>query len=256
MMQVGYQISSLRAHLTTPEGLLASLRRLRGIGYRHLQMQWVDPAVPLAYTAQALRETGLACIGTQDRFEAVQRDFDYFLQMNLLWRSPSLCVSTIPPALMTSGGLARFAAMLRGMADALRPHGIGLTFHPTMGDYAQVGGMRAMDALMALLPREIGLTLCVLHAVQAGADPVALLARYAGRVEICHLKDIAPFPDGKEYLVPVGQGKIDWPPILAACRQTGVKWCLVEQESAQKDDFECARESWDYVQGIGSAQSG
>ena len=251
MTYLGYQASSLKAYLTTLEDVLSTFRRLRGMGYRHLQLQWIDQAVPLEYTADALRETGLTCIATQDSFREVRDHLDYFVKMNRLWGSKSLCISTLTQEQMTPEGLRDFAAEMGRIARTLGEQGISLTFHPLWYNFQPGDGASAVDKIMDLLPQDVGLTLCVYHAMRAGQDPVALLERYSGRVEICHFKDSVLLPDGKEVLVPVGQGRIDWPPVFAACHRTGVKWGLAEQESWQKDAFVCAKESLDYISECG-----
>lgn len=247
MTQLGYQASSLKPYLTTPQDVLSTFQRLHAIGYRHAQLQWIGRAVPLDCTAEALQQAGLACIATQDGYADVLGDLDYYVRMNVLWGSKSLCVSTIPRELMNAEGLRHFAAEMLRMAAVLKDHGLGLSFHPTAPNYAPVQGVCAVDAVMEMLPAEVCLTFCVLHAVRAGVDPVQLLERYSGRVEICHFKDAVRLPDGTECLVPVGQGYIDWPPIFDACQRTGVRWGLAEQETWQKDAFVCAQESFAYI---------
>jgi hypothetical protein len=247
MTNLGFQASSLKAYLTTPSEVRTTFGKLREMGYRHLQLQWIAPAVPLNVTAEALHETGLTCIATQDSFQEVQNNFDYFLSMNQLWGSKSLCISTIPKELMTPEGLQLFADKMTRMAERLGEHGIGLSFHPLWFNYASIDGISAVDRVMDMLPQHVKLTLCVLQAVRAKTDTIALLEQYSGRVEICHFKDYALTAAGEEYLVPVGQGLIDWPPIFEACHRTGVSWGLTEQESWQKDAFLCAQESFDYI---------
>lgn len=251
MTSLGYQASSLKAYLSTPDDLLTTFRRLRDIGYRHLQLQWIDPTVPLEFTAEALRETGLTCIATQDGFDEVRNNLEYYIKMNHLWGSVSLCVSSFPRAQMTSDGISHFCTEMDRMAHVLGEQGISLTFHPLGFNFEPVDGVCAVDTIMQTLSKEVGLTLCIYPAVRSGLNPVKLLERYSGRVEICHFKDSAVFPDGRECLVPLGQGQIDWPPIFEACHRTGVKWGLVEQENWQKDAFVCAKESFDYISGRG-----
>lgn len=251
MTVLGYQASSLKAYLSTPDDLLATFRKLRNIGYRYLQLQWIGPNVPLKFTAEALRETGLTCVATQDGFDEVRNNLDHYVTMNRVWGSKSLCVSTVPRDQMTPDGIKRFCAEMSRMAQALDEYGISLTFHPLGFNFGPVDGVCALDTIMETLSPKVGLTLCVYHAVRAGVDPVKLLERYSGRIKICHFKDFAVFPDGKEYLVPLGQGRIDWPPIFEACHRTGVKWGLVEQENWQKDAFTCAKESFDYISARG-----
>ena len=251
MTSLGYQASSLKTYLSTPDDLLFTFHKLRNMGYRYVQLQWIDPAIRLEFTAEALKETGLTCIASQDSFDEVRNNLDHYVTMNRLWGSKSLCVSTIPHDQMTPEGISYFCAEMSRMARVLGEQGISLRFHPLWFNFETVGGVCAVDTVMKMLPKEVGLTLCVYHAVRSGLNPVNLLERYSGRIEICHFKDSAVFPDGKEYLVPVGQGRIDWPPIFEACHRTGVKWGLAEQESWQKDAFVCAKESFDYISGCG-----
>ncbi len=253
MTALGYQASSLKAYLTTPEDVLDTFRKLHAIGYRHVQLQWIDRAVPLEATRDALHASGLACIGTQDAYTDVLADLAYYIRMNKLWGSSALCVSSFPREQMNREGIAAFIKQLEELEKRLAQEGIALTFHPLWHNYACAGGIDLQEAIASAAQGRIGLTLCVHHIVRAGLSPVAYLKRFAGRVEVCHFKDSALFPDGREHLVPVGQGRIDWPPVFSACHETGVKWGLAEQENWQKDAFECAREAYEYItaQGIG-----
>jgi sugar phosphate isomerase/epimerase len=36
----------------------------------------------------------------------------------------------------------------------------------------------------------------------------------------------------------VGEGNLNWPAILTACREAGVRWYLVEQDVCRRDPFE------------------
>ena len=36
----------------------------------------------------------------------------------------------------------------------------------------------------------------------------------------------------------VGEGNLEWPQILAACREASIEWYIVEQDTCQGDPFE------------------
>ncbi|HBN84486.1 MAG TPA: hypothetical protein DDZ89_11635 [Clostridiales bacterium] len=247
MTTIGYQASSLKDYLTTASDVLSTFAKLKDIGYRHLQLQWIHPDVPFESVKEALQETGLTCIATQDSFSNVKNNLDLYITMNKVWNSPSLCVSTIPESQMNPEGIQAFCTDMVHMSKVLENHGIQLTYHPVSFNFAKVRGVSAVDLVMEMLPEDIGLVFCIYHAVKAEIDPVGLLERYKGRIQICHIKDSAVFSDDKEYLVPAGQGQIRWPLIFEACRRTGVQWGLAEQESFRKDAFVCARESFEYI---------
>jgi sugar phosphate isomerase/epimerase len=42
----------------------------------------------------------------------------------------------------------------------------------------------------------------------------------------------------KQIMAEVGEGNLNWPAILDACKTAGVEWYLVEQDVCQRDPFE------------------
>ena len=80
----------------------------------------------------------------------------------------------------------------------------------------------------------------VFHALYGGADPVALIKRYAGRVTSLHLKDLkkgAPITKGAgtatpDVDVPLGTGEVAWPSVLREAMQAGAALYYLEDESA------------------------
>jgi len=36
----------------------------------------------------------------------------------------------------------------------------------------------------------------------------------------------------------VGEGNLNWPRIVAACKKAGVEWYIVEQDTCERDPFE------------------
>ena len=65
-------------------------------------------------------------------------------------------------------------------------------------------------------PRYVTFELDVLWATDGGADPVALLKRYGSRIKMLHIKDgINVAAPANATPVPMGQGEMDFAPILA-----------------------------------------
>ena len=68
------------------------------------------------------------------------------------------------------------------------------------------------------------------------------------RVRFLHVKDGPAEYDG-DYMVPVGQGRVDIPAVLAA--GTGVRWHIVELDRSRTEMFSALRQSYDYLVGNG-----
>ena len=64
--------------------------------------------------------------------------------------------------------------------------------------------------------------------VAAGQDPVAHLKKYAGRYDLCHIKDLVSKPE--PHSVDLGKGEIDFASLLKVGAETGITQFIVEQE--------------------------
>ena len=85
--------------------------------------------------------------------------------------------------------------------------------------------------------------------VQAGgADPVEYLRRYAGRVQLIHLKD-GPL-DRNLPMTAVGKGKVDIAGVVRAARDIGVQWGIVEIDRCEGEMVTAVRESHDFLRAL------
>ncbi|MCU0503414.1 MAG: sugar phosphate isomerase/epimerase [Anaerolineae bacterium] len=253
MTRIGIQISSVREYLQTPEDVLASFRKVSRIGYRIIQVQWISPAVPAEFVRDALHETALTCVGTQDYYDVVTANLDGFIRMNDLWGSANVCVSGIPKRCRSYEGCLAFAEECNRLSQVLERQGKVLSFHPRAVDVLDFNGCNSLEVLLEHTRPELQFVLDVWQLVKAGLDPVVWIHKVTGRHDLIHFKDGIRTPDGNDALMPTGQGSIAWGPIFRACQEAGVKYGFAEQESWQKDPFECLRESYDFIvtHGIG-----
>lgn len=94
-------------------------------------------------------------------------------------------------------------------------------------------------------PRWVTLQLDIYWAMVGGADPVALLEEYGNLIELVHVKD-GEINDGTfGPQTNVGEGDIDWGPILRAAHGS-VKYYVIERDGAPAD-AEFAQESFDFL---------
>jgi len=80
-------------------------------------------------------------------------------------------------------------------------------------------------------PRYVTFQLDVLWAADAGVDVVRLLEEHGDRIELLHVKDGFLNGDARAIPTDVGEGDIDWAPILDAA-QGPVKYYVVERDGA------------------------
>jgi len=68
-------------------------------------------------------------------------------------------------------------------------------------------------------------------------DSAVWIRKLKGRAQIVHLKDMA-MRGSTQLFAEVGEGNLNWPAILDACKEAGVEWYIIEQDTCQRDPFE------------------
>lgn len=242
-MKTGIQVSSLKPLLTTPEQVRAAFERMAALGCGYVQLQWIDPAVPIGDIAAALEKSGMKSLGTQDFYTAVEMNLGYYVNLNAATKGSWLTVSRIPERCKTREGLDVFAEELRTLQEKLAPLGQKVCLHPVSADFAAVPGMNPVEYLLEKLPW-LELCLDLFHLDKNCGDMPAFIRRYAGRIPMVHFKD---HRDGR--LVPAGRGQVNWNGVAKACLNAGVGYGLAEQETWENDPYDCLREAMQWLRG-------
>ena len=240
-MELGIQVSSLKPLLNTPEQVDQVFARMTQMGCRWVQLQWIDPAVSPEDIAAALNRHGLRSVSVQDFYTSIRETLEYYVNLNQRTGGRWLCVSRIPEECKSPAGLAEFARELEALNDKLSPLGQQVCFHPVSADFQAVPGLDAVEVLLKKLPW-MSLCLDLYHLNRCCGDMPGYIRRHAGRICMVHFKDSR---DG--HLVPAGQGDTPWEGVAQACRDAGVEYAFVEQETWEGDPFQCLQEALDWL---------
>ena len=169
-------------------------------------------------------------------------------------------------------GNEKFAEVIKGAAmlgEKANSLGMTLAYHNHDFEFTKIDGAYALDILYSEVPASLlqaELDTCWVRV--GGEDPASYVRKYAGRVDVLHLKDYfgsktenmyaligldedeKKDTQGKFEFRPVGSGVQDFPGILAAAQESGVKWVVVEQDepSMGLTPIECAEKSIRYLQ--------
>lgn len=240
-MKTGIQVSSFRPVLTTEDQVRTAFAKLRAMGCRTVQLQWIDPAVSIDAIAEALEENGIESVSVQDFYQTVLENRDYYYRLNAGTGGRWICVSRIPEGLKSRRGLEDYARELAAMAGELEPMGQRLCFHPVSADFIPIDGIDPVAYLLKVLP-DLEICADLYHLNRRGFDVPGWLRRYAGRVCMVHFKEASG-----DRLVPLGQGDADWSGVMDACRETGVSYAFAEQETWEDDPFRCLGQSLEWL---------
>jgi sugar phosphate isomerase/epimerase len=135
------------------------------------------------------------------------------------------------------------AADFSKWGEAFKAEGISYGYHPHGFEFVALpseGGKTAFDILIAETKAGVvSFEMDVFWVFHAGQNPAALLRKHADRWVLLHVKDIrkgavtglstggAPPTDN----VAVGTGQINWPEVLKAAEEIGVKHFFIEDET-------------------------
>lgn len=240
-MEIGIQVSSLKPLLCTEQQVRSACVEIRRLNCRTVQLQWIDPSVPIERIAKHLQDNHIQSVSVQDLYETVLKNWDYYVQLNAITGGTWLCVSRIPQRCKTPSGLDAFLTELRCLQGKLEPLGQTLCFHPVIGDYQAVAGMDAVTYLLEQMP-QLHLCLDLYHLNRSGANMPEFIRRYGPRICMVHFKDSL----GGE-LVPAGQGDTDWTGVVRACLDAQIPYGFVEQERWNRDPYACLQEAMQWL---------
>jgi inosose dehydratase len=133
------------------------------------------------------------------------------------------------------------AAALDQVTRIAEDHGLTACYHPHLTTIVESPG--ELDRLMPIT--QIGFCPDTAHLAAGGGDPAELIRRYPDRIRHLHFKDLQLDP---LTFLPLGQGVIDFPEVLAAVTESGYDgWLIVELDSYPGDPLEAAKISKAYL---------
>jgi sugar phosphate isomerase/epimerase len=248
------QLYTVRAFTTTAEGLAASVTKIRDIGYTAVQISAIGP-IPDVEVKAIIDDLGLTICNTHVQpSEALWNDLDAVITQHKLWDCRHVAIGSMPEAYRAGeDGFRRFAAEATAIGEKLYRAGLTFSYHNHSFEFARFGTRTGLDILYeesdpCYLQAEID-TYWVQH---GGGDPAAWCRRMVDRMPVVHLKDMV-IVDGEPDMAEVGEGNLNWPAILEACREAHVEWYAVEQDRCRHDPFESLKISYENLRAMGLA---
>lgn len=207
-----------------------TLKQVAAMGYPAVQ---AGPTKK--YKAKAVRkmmdDLGLASAGVHVGIEQLQDEFGATVDMIKDMRDEWAIVAWMPEERRrTAEDWRRTARQMTGIGARLLDAGIRLAYHNHSFEFYTFGGQYGYDIFFGAVDPDLVHNEIDTYWVRHGnEDPVAYLKKYAGHIQIVHFKDMGKGPDRP--MVPVGEGILDWPAIITACKKGRTRWMCVEQDT-------------------------
>jgi len=226
---LSFQLYSAR----TLEPLEAQLELLAGLGYKK-----VEPFGGLLNDPQRLKSQlelhGLSMPTSHVGLDRLRADPVAAVRL-----CGGLGVQTIyapaPPVGEREGGEAEWTALGRELdriGKIVTAEGVKFGWHNHHWEYAKAAdGRRYLDIMLEQAP-DLLWQADLAWMVRGGADPIAELRRYAGRIEAVHIKDIAPAGQcvDEDGWADPGYGVLDWSTLVPVLKEIGVTLFVAEHD--------------------------
>lgn len=129
----------------------------------------------------------------------------------------------------------------------MRALGLQVGYHHHEFEFAtEVDGMLALDYVLEPEGEKIIVPEIDTYWIRfADRDPLTYISEFSNQIPILHLKDMKG--DGSKYFTELGNGIIDFEPILRWGENHGVDWYAVEQDHCPGSPFDSLEISLNYL---------
>jgi sugar phosphate isomerase/epimerase len=246
-----------------------TLRALGRMGYRRIEAAGWHGRTPAQFRA-AVRRAGLdpvaAHYGLRDLIDDTEGRLAFARDVGVKYVVAS---SPAPSRALEQGkpwsiGVAEAMTLAdwRSNAEAMdkigrraRQMGMRFGYHNHSAEFLAYERRLPMDEIVRLTdPDNVVLELDIGWVAGAGYDPVETISRYAPRIHLLHIKDLASAVrvPGRmiedERTTVIGQGTIDWKGVFRAVRRAPIHSYFVEQEDPFTEPaLQAARKSLAYL---------
>jgi len=244
-MKIGAQMFTLRDSCGTPDEIAQSLEKVKAMGYDGIQgsaagFNTLDES-ELKQIKQALDDNGLVCAATHESLDNMRDHTEAVITKHRILDCSYTALGATSAS--TVSGWEIFCKEFNEITAALNENGIRAGYHNHSHEFQILeDGRTPMQVMLKEFAPHVWLELDVYWVAHGLADPTLWIQKIAAsgkdRIPCVHYKDGAVDADRNHYMLPVGDGNLNWTRINPACAEAGVEWALVERDRGPHDPFD------------------
>ena len=242
-LPIGLQLYSVRDLL--PKDFDGTLAKVRAAGYTEVEAAGYYKRTATEFR-HAMDQAGLRCVSTHHSMGDLKPrvdelvEYGHTLGLEYIICSYPLHRNPATPGPFKLDDWRYMADELNKVGAKAKAAGITFGYHNHTPEFGTEDGILYYTELMRLTdPALVVFEMDCGWVRASGQDPVAFLAKTPERFPLLHVKDMEKNAKGEQHSTVMGQGTVDWRPILRAA--TGLKHYFIEQEDFSMDVMEALK---------------
>ena len=230
-----------------------TVREVARIGYRAVELAGYGNLRTAPEVHKVLQNEGMRVAASHTNVDALERNLSRVLDDAQALCTGTVVLSFLPePRRKDAAGWRASAAVLNHVGEECRRRGIDLAYHHHHFEFQKFDGQYALDLLwQSTDPQFLKAELDTFWIRYGGEDPARYIAKVGARATHLHLKDLQRGPPPR--FAEVGLGMLDFPGILKAAQDAGVRWGIVEQdETYDRPPLDAVRVSFEKLTALGA----
>lgn len=244
-MKLAAQTYTVRKFTQTQEDISRTLERLKGIGYRAIQISGFGKYDP-EWLKGELDRLDIEVCATHTPPADIIGDTVRVIKEHRLLKIPYVGIGMYK--MYTLKECDEFCKQIAPAAEKIAQNGLKLLYHNHAHEFIKEGGEWIIERLLHNFePELLGLLVDFYWVQRAGYPPEKFLQEHADRIPVVHFKDmraVADYDVTPQYME-IFEGNMDYETIYRVCVENGVEWAAVEQDFCDGDPFESLQKSFE-----------
>ena len=249
---IAAQLYTVRDFCKTPADIASTMKKVREIGYEAVQCSGMGEIGPKELR-KIVDGEGITICATHTGFDLMRDETDKVIEDHKIIGCEYAAIGGSPAEYRQDGeGYKRFAKEASEVAKRMAAQGIKFGYHNHSHELERFGDRTGLAILYEDSDPKYFLGEIDTYWVQHGGGDVCWwMRKLAGRLPLLHLKDMKMKGREQRY-AEVGEGNLNWEGILAAAKEVGVEWYIVEQDNCyERDPFDSLKISFDNMKAMG-----
>lgn len=247
-MKLGFTLYNFHSIIKTLDDLDMVLARLEEMGVDTVQVSGIGHLSNYDVAKICKKHNMEVCV-THLSYDRIINDTEAVIDEHKALGCKTVGIGAIGEAYRDEEGIKRFAAELKPAVEKLKAAGMNFAYHNHQFEFMKYSnGKTGFQMLTELDPELISFIFDTHWAQTGGVNPADYIRRLGKRISVCHFKDyrIVKNPVGEHIrdFAEIGTGNLDLDDCYRACRDTGIEYIIIEQDTTPLDIFESAKISW------------